>query len=398
MNPTEGLFMIGVTGTNGKTSVTQWIAQAFASLGRRCALVGTLGNGFPGALVPGPNTTPGAHVLRELLPDFRRQGAQACAMEVSSIGLHQGRVAGIRFDVAAFTNLTRDHLEYHGTMAAYAAEKAKLFRMPGLRGAVINLDDAFGRALAASLPAGVTLLGYTLESAPDLDPGDRHDSPHLRAEDIVMSTAGVRFRVRDVEFAVPVVGRFNIANLLAVIGVLQLGGVALADCARALAHVVPPPGRLQPLGGAGQPLVVVDYAHTPDALEQALLTLRETATARGGRLLCVFGCGGERDPGKRPLMGAVAERRADAVVLTSDNPRGEDPLAILDAIRAGMRALPAIEPDRAVAITAAVAAADTADVVLVAGKGHEPYQEIAGERRPFSDLETARVALEKRRC
>jgi len=389
------LFMVGVTGTNGKTSVTQWTAQALETLGQRCAVVGTLGNGFPGQLVAGPNTTPGAHVLRELLPEFCRQGAQACAMEVSSIGLHQGRVADVRFDVAAFTNLTRDHLEYHGTMAAYAAEKAKLFRMPGLRGAVINLDDAFGRELAANLPAGVRLVGYTLESAPDID---RHGSQRLRAEEIVMGAAGVRFRVRDVEFAAPVVGRFNVANLLAVIGVLQLRGIALSDCARALRGIAPPPGRLEPLGGTGEPLVVVDYAHTPDALEQALLTLRETATARGGRLLCVFGCGGERDPGKRPLMGAVAERLADAVVLTSDNPRGEDPQAILAAIRAGMRRPPAIEPDRAAAIAAAIAAADHADVVLVAGKGHEPYQEIAGERRPFSDSATVRAALEKRRC
>ncbi len=389
------LFMVGVTGTNGKTSVTQWIAQALETLGQRCAVVGTLGNGFPGELVAGPNTTPGAHVLRELLPEFCRQGAQACAMEVSSIGLHQGRVADVRFDVAAFTNLTRDHLEYHGTMAAYAAEKAKLFRMPGLRGAVINLDDAFGRELAANLPAGVHLVGYTLESAPDID---RHGGQRLRAEEIVMGEAGVHFRVRDVQFAAPVVGRFNVANLLAVIGVLQLRGIALSDCARALRGIAPPPGRLEPLGGAGEPLVLVDYAHTPDALEQALLTLRETATARGGRLLCVFGCGGERDPGKRPLMGAVAERLADAVVLTSDNPRGEDPQAILDAIRAGMRRPPAIEPDRAAAIAAAIAAADRADVVLVAGKGHEPYQEIAGERRPFSDSATVRAALEKRRC
>lgn len=389
---TSSLFMIGVTGTNGKTSVTQWLAQALNALGRKCAVVGTLGNGFPGApggLVPGPNTTPGAHVLRELLPDLMRQGAQACAMEVSSIGLHQGRVAGIRFDVAVFTNLTRDHLEYHGTMAAYAAEKAKLFVSPGLGCAVLNLDDPFGVELAARLKGNVRTIGYTLEDAVGTD-------VVLRASDLSESGGGIAFTLDGVDCRAPVVGRFNAANLLAVIGALRAGGATLADIAAVLPGLTPPAGRMQAIGGNDAPLVVVDYAHSPDALEKVLATLRGTTRARGGRLLCVFGCGGDRDAGKRPLMGAAAERLADAVVLTSDNPRGEAPQAIIAAILAGMTGRPLVEPDRAAAIAGAVARADARDVILLAGKGHETYQEVAGARLPFSDLAVATSALAAR--
>lgn len=383
-------LMVGVTGTNGKTSVTQWLAQALSSLGRKCAVIGTLGNGFPGSLVPGPNTTPGAHVLREMLPDLVDRGAQACAMEVSSIGLHQGRVAGLHFDVAVFTNFTRDHLDYHGDMAEYAAMKRKLFDMPGLRAAVINLDDPFGRELATTFAGKLRILGYTLESAPDID---RHGEMRLRAEDIAMTATGVSFSVRGVHFSAAVVGRFNIANLLAVIGVLQLQGISLLDGARAIATLTPPPGRMQAVSGASQPLVVIDYAHTPDALEKVLESLRGTAATRGGKLVCVFGCGGGRDTGKRPQMGAVAERRADRVIVTSDNPRHEEPRAIIAAIVAGMRGTPLVTPDRATAIREAIVTADACDVVLIAGKGHEPYQEIAGERLPFSDFEIAKSTL-----
>jgi len=379
-------FMVGVTGTNGKTSVTQWIAQALYTRGRKCALVGTLGNGFPDALEPGPNTTPGIHVLREFLPESVRQGAQACAMEVSSIGLHQNRVAGIRFDVAVFTNLTRDHLEYHKTMEAYAAEKAKLFAWPGLGHAVLNLDDPFGRTLATQLAGRVATSGYTLESATGTD-------RVLRAADLSESGGALAFTLDGVRFEAPLVGRFNAANLLAVIGALLAGGERLADIAAVLRHIVPPAGRMQPIGGNNAPLVIVDYAHSPDALNKVLATLRGTTQARGGQLLCVFGCGGDRDPGKRPQMGAIAARLADAVVVTSDNPRSEDPLAIIGQILAGMTSKPAVEPDRAAAINAAIAAADNRDVILIAGKGHEPYQEIAGVRTPFSDLECAKSAL-----
>lgn len=391
------LFMVGVTGTNGKTSVTQWIAQALAAMGEKCAIVGTLGNGFPGALTASPNTTPGAAVLRELMPEFIRQGATACAMEVSSIGLHQGRVAGIRFDVAVFTNFTRDHLDYHGTMEAYAAEKRKLFEMPGISTAVLNLDDPFGVDLAARLKGRVRTIGYTLEGA--LESGaclDNCTDSVLHAVDLVETGAGIAFTLDGVRFTAPVVGRFNASNLLAVTGALLANGRSLKEIAAALAALAAPAGRMETLGGDAMPLVVVDYAHSPDALEKVLTTLRGTATAKGGKLVCVFGCGGDRDAGKRPLMGAIAERLADRVILTSDNPRSEDPLAIIAAIRAGMQQEPTIEVDRGSAIRQAVAEADKRDVILLAGKGHEPYQEIAGVRLPFSDSDIAKSALGKR--
>ncbi|WIM05391.1 MAG: UDP-N-acetylmuramoyl-L-alanyl-D-glutamate--2,6-diaminopimelate ligase [Candidatus Nitricoxidivorans perseverans] len=380
------MFMVGVTGTNGKTSVTQWIAQAMAARGRRCAIVGTLGNGFPGALVPGPNTTPGAAVLRQALPDFERRGATACAMEVSSIGIHQSRVAEVAFDVAVFTNLTRDHLDYHGTMEAYAAEKRRFFDLPGLRAAVLNLDDPFGAALAEELAGRMRVIGYTLE-------GRTCGGETLSASDIAPDGAGIAFTLAGVRFEAPVIGRFNVSNLLAVTGALLAGGETLENIAGALRGIIPPPGRMETLGGTDRPLVVVDYAHTPDALEKALSTLRETATARGGRLACVFGCGGDRDTGKRPLMGVIAERLADRVIVTSDNPRGEDPAAIIEAVVSGMAVRPETDLDRSRAIVRAILSADVRDVILLAGKGHEPYQEIGGVRHPFSDVGQARAAL-----
>ena len=389
--PSERLWLAGVTGTNGKTSVSQWIAQAMDALGQRCAVVGTLGNGFVDALAESPNTTPDALTLHAALAGFLARGAQACAMEVSSIGLDQGRANGAAFDVAVFTNLTRDHLEYHGTMEAYAAAKEKLFAMPGLGAAVINLDDAFGVELARRLRGRLPVLGYTLgASAAGTD-------EVLRAENLRMGAAGIEFELNGTTLAAPVVGRFNASNLLAVAGALLTRGESLEAIAAALPAIRPPPGRMQALGGHGMPLVVVDYAHTPDALEKALGVLRETAAARGGSLVCIFGCGGERDPGKRPQMGAIAEALADRVLLTSDNPRGEDAQAIVAAIAAGMRRAPQVEADRARAVAEAVADAGARDVVLLAGKGHEPYQEIAGVRHPYSDLDAAKSALEARR-
>ena len=386
--PSEKLALIGVTGTNGKTSVSQWIAQASNNLGRKCAVMGTLGNGFPGALEESPNTTPDAITVHRLLASYVEQGANACAMEVSSIGLDQGRVNGARFATAVFTNLTRDHLDYHRDMVAYAKAKALLFEVAGLKTAVVNLDDSFGRDLAQRLQGRVRVIGYTLGAAPT--------SEVLAAENLVITSTGLHFTLRGLPVTAPLIGRFNASNLLAVIGALLAGGVALPDAIASVADLRPPPGRLQSVGGNGQPLVVVDYAHTPDALEKALETLRETAVARGGKLICVFGSGGDRDAGKRPLMGAVAERLADRVVLTSDNPRGENPGNIIAAIRAGLKTAPLTEPDRAKAIRAAVAGAASRDVILLAGKGHEPYQEIAGVRHPFSDVAQAQAALEQR--
>ena len=389
--PSEHLWLAGITGTNGKTSVSQWIAQAMDSLRHRCAVIGTLGNGFLDALDESPNTTPDAITLHAALAGFVKRGADACAIEVSSIGLDQGRINGAVFAVAVFTNLTRDHLEYHGSMAAYAAAKEQLFLVPGLDAAVLNLDDPLGLKLAMKLKGSLRTIGYTLGAADDSCVDEI-----LRAENLRMGAAGIEFDLRGVHFAAPVVGRFNASNLLAVTGALLARKERMEDIAVVLRDIRPPPGRMQALGGRDEPLVVVDYAHTPDALEKALGVLRETATVRGGRLFCVFGCGGERDPGKRPQMGAIADALADGVVLTSDNPRGENPQAIIDAIRGGMQRPPQIQSDRAQAIAGAIAAADARDVILLAGKGHEPYQEIAGVRQPFSDLEAAKSALEIR--
>ncbi len=390
--PSAKLWLAGVTGTNGKTSVSQWLMQALTHLGQRCAVIGTLGNGFPGALHASGFTTPDAPALHAALASFVTQGATACAMEVSSIGLAEGRLNGVLFDVAVFTNLTRDHLDYHGTMAAYGQAKAQLFAVPGLQAAVLNLDDPFAAELAARLRGKVRTIGYTLGPS-----GHGGADEVLAAERLTMTAAGLSFDLQGQAFAAPVVGRFNAANLLAVIGALVARGERLDAVAAALQQIQPPPGRMQTVGGEEEPLVVVDYAHSPDALEKVLGVLREVATARGGRLVCIFGCGGERDPGKRPEMGAVAERLADAVVVTSDNPRHEDAQAIINGILAGMKKPPAIEVNRGRAIASTVARAHPRDVILLAGKGHEPYQEIAGVRHPFDDAATAKSALATRR-
>lgn len=393
--PSEKLWLAGVTGTNGKTSVSQWLLQALTHLGQRCAVIGTLGNGFSGALRETGFTTPDALAVHAALSDFVRDGATACSMEVSSIGLAEDRVEGVRFDVAIFTNLTRDHLDYHGTMASYGAAKAQLFGTPGLKVAVLNLDDPFALSLAELVSAEVRTLGYTLEPSPA---GTEKVDAVLRAEQLHMSATGLNFTVQGQAFSVPVVGRFNASNLMAVIATLVARGEPLADIARALQHLQPPAGRMQPVGGDGEPLVIVDYAHTPDALEKVLTVLRELATARRGQLVCVFGCGGERDAGKRPAMGAAAERLADRVIVTSDNPRHENAEAIIHDILAGMTHPPTVETKREDAIASAIGQAHVHDVILLAGKGHETYQEIAGVRYPFDDVTAAKSALAIRRA
>ncbi|MFO7541908.1 MAG: UDP-N-acetylmuramoyl-L-alanyl-D-glutamate--2,6-diaminopimelate ligase [Thiobacillus sp.] len=381
--PSRALHMVGITGTNGKTSVAHWVAQAFSQLARKTALIGTVGNGFPGALTPAFNTTPDAIELQQRLAHYRQQGATACAMEVSSHGLAQGRVNGTAFNVAVLTNLSRDHLDYHGDMDSYAAAKARLFSWPGLEWAVLNVDDAFGQRLESETrPARVAGYGFQRGS--------------VVCDTLRLTQAGLHLNVHtdwgNSEFDVPLLGRFNAANVLAVLTTLLVSGVKLDDACRALAQITPPPGRMQTFGGEAHPLVVVDYAHSPDALEKVLATLREIVS--GGRLICVFGCGGNRDKGKRPLMGQAASAGADEVWVTSDNPRNEDPLHIIDDILAGMKSRPRVEADRARAIFEAVGGAHQGDVVLIAGKGHEDYQEIAGERVPFSDVVVARKALE----
>ena len=388
-SPSRDLWMVGVTGTNGKTSCAHWIAAGFAANGRPSAVLGTLGNGLWGALEDAPNTTLDAALLHETLRDLRMKGAQTVAMEVSSHGLDQGRVNGVAFDVALFTNLSRDHLDYHGTMAAYGAAKARLFERPELGVGVVNADDAFGQSLIdISRSAGRKILTYGFGAADIV--GTR----------LTASTRGLAFAVETPwgkgEIHTRLVGAFNAANLLGVLGILLVSGVGIEPAVAFLAGAEPPPGRMQRLGGDGAPLVVIDYAHTPDALDKVLTALR-SAVASSGQLVCVFGCGGDRDRGKRPEMGRVAARLADRVIVTSDNPRSEEPDAIASDIVHGIRETGnrryGIELDRADAIAKSIAEARAGDVVLVAGKGHEPYQETAGVRRPFLDAEHAARAL-----
>jgi UDP-N-acetylmuramoyl-L-alanyl-D-glutamate--2,6-diaminopimelate ligase len=385
-DPSQHLWMVGVTGTNGKTSTSQWIAQSLDRIGKRSAVIGTLGQGMVDALVATPNTTPDAIVLQRFLRDMLQGGARACAMEVSSHGLDQGRTAGIKFDVALFTNLTRDHLDYHGSMEAYAQAKARLFQARGLKVAVLNIDDAFGAELERRLrSSSLEIISYGIGA------GD------LNARIERLDTDGIELTVTsrhgETRIASPLLGRFNVSNLLGVLGVLLASGVTLGDAARAIAALRSARGRMETIGGDDKPRVVIDYAHSPDALEKVLTTLRD-ALADGQQLICVFGCGGDRDSGKRPVMGGIAARFAHHVIVTSDNPRSENPSAIIDAIVAGMPASghEVIENRRA-AIFAAIQAARAGDVVLVAGKGHEDYQEIRGVRHAFDDLLVAQQAL-----
>ena len=389
--PSEAMTLIGVTGTNGKTSSVQLLAQAFTQLGHRAATIGTLGAGLHGALQSGERTTPDVISVHALLAQFRDAGATHIAMEVSSHALDQHRVDAVAFDVAVFTNLTRDHLDYHRTMEAYGAAKARLFAWPGLRAAVINVDDAFGRELAASLPPSSQKLRYAVES----------EDAELRASGVRTHADGIDFHLRTPWGSGPVhsrlLGRFNVANLLAVAGALGALDVSFDQIRGALEMLVPVTGRMNRLGGGACPLVVVDYAHTPDALQQALTTLRAHC---GGKLICVFGAGGERDAGKRPQMGAIAESHADLCIVTDDNPRGEDGDAIVAAILSGFAQPQRVRVmrDRARAIALALTEARAGDVVLIAGKGHEAYQESAGQKRPFDDFAVARSALEERAC
>jgi UDP-N-acetylmuramoyl-L-alanyl-D-glutamate--2,6-diaminopimelate ligase len=408
--PSESMQVIGVTGTNGKTTTAFWIAQMLARSGSRCAVLGTVGSGFPGeAMADALLTTPDAISLQREVLRLRAAGARALAMEVSSIGLEQGRASGMRFDVAVFTNLTRDHLEYHGTMQAYEAAKAMLFDWPTLTAAVLNLDDAAGRRLLARLAerahaGALRITGYTTYAG-SLDATSAGSLAHLlRAREIRVNPNGLEFTLQfgrsEQRLEVPLFGNFNVSNLLATIGAVLACGVDFDLACRAAPQLLSPPGRMQRVRtrNAAEPMVLVDYAHTADAIEQALLALRPQATARGGSLWIVFGAGGERDPGKRAPMGAAAGKYADRLVITSDNPRREDPAAIVAAVAAGVPTRLNVEVivDRGQAIAHALAAADMHDVVLIAGKGHEMTQDIGGVKRPFSDVEQARAALSAR--
>ncbi len=406
--PSEKLWLTGVTGTNGKTSTSHWIAHALNDAGKRCALIGTLGNGFVESLQPSANTTPDAISVHGLLADYLRADAQAVAMEVSSHALAQGRVNGVRFDMALLTNLSRDHLDYHGDMESYAASKRKLFDWQDLKFAVINLDDAFGAELAEQLRDGsAEVVGYGLSDAA-LQLAERLGLRMVYGNLMEMSGQGLRLQVHSSWGAAVLesvlVGRFNAANLLGVLAVLLASGIGLDKAVQSLGRVQAVAGRMQRLGGAGQPTVIVDYAHTPDALEKVLLALREVGASQvgkhgGGKLICVFGCGGDRDRGKRAMMGLVAERFSDHCIVTSDNPRSEDPQRIIAEILGGMTAdNHEFIIERAAAIGRAIGMARQGDTVLIAGKGHEGYQETNGVKHPFSDVAVAAQALEEWRA
>ncbi|HEY0855768.1 MAG TPA: UDP-N-acetylmuramoyl-L-alanyl-D-glutamate--2,6-diaminopimelate ligase [Albitalea sp.] len=404
--PSERLKVIAVTGTNGKTSTAWWTAQALTLLGQRSGVIGTLGIGEPpsgqdmGSITATGMTTPDPVTLHAALKGFADAGFAACAMEASSIGIVEQRLTGTHIDTALFTNFTQDHLDFHVTMEAYWQAKAQLFAWPGLGAAVLNLDDPQGAALARSLQ-GADLDIWTYSARQDA---------RLYAHQITYVDGGLAFDLYEGEAQAPVrtglIGDYNVSNLLAVVGALRTLGVSLADAADACGALTPVPGRMQRVYAHADyddeqhhyedlPEVVVDYAHTPDALEKALLALRPLVQARGGELWCVFGCGGNRDAGKRPQMGALAQRFANRVIVTSDNPRHEAPALIISHIVAGMTGAtkPMVIEDRRAAIAQAVRYAEGRDVVLIAGKGHEDYQEIGGVKHPFSDVVEARAML-----
>jgi UDP-N-acetylmuramoyl-L-alanyl-D-glutamate--2,6-diaminopimelate ligase len=400
-HPSHALQVLAVTGTNGKTSTAWWLAQALSSpvLQKVCGLVGTLGVGRLPHLMTTGMTTPDPVLLQRQFQQFAGDGVTHCAIEASSIGLAEHRLDGTHIRVAVFTNFTQDHLDYHGDMARYWSAKAALFAWPGLQAAVINIDDVQGALLAQQLQSGSL----------DVWTCSRRGPARLQARALA-SDQGLAFDVIEGDTVqtlhTSLIGDYNMDNLLGVIGSLRALGVDLAQAVQACAQLTAVPGRMERVtfellaaqADVTSPLVVVDYAHTPDAITQALAALRSQATLRGGRLWCVLGCGGDRDASKRPLMAAAAEAAADQVVLTSDNPRSESPEAIVAAMVQGLTRPQSvsIQLDRALAIADAVAQSAAQDVVLVAGKGHESEQEIRGVRHPFSDVAQAQAALQQR--
>jgi UDP-N-acetylmuramoyl-L-alanyl-D-glutamate--2,6-diaminopimelate ligase len=396
--PSANLTVAGITGTNGKTTCAWLLAQALEYSGRRAAYVGTLGGGGIHDLTDFGTTTPDAVTLHRLLARLRARGFAAVAMEVSSHGIDQDRCAGVRFHTAVFTNLTRDHLDYHADMAAYGAAKARLFAWPTLKARVINVDDPFGLELAQTSHRGADAAQLVLTSQ---RPSEwlASGTDYVCARAVVARDTGLELAIESsrgtARLTSRLLGDFNIDNLLTVLAVLLAWDLPLSDACAALSRCSAPPGRMQPEGGGKQPLVLIDYSHTPDALAKALHAAR--AYCRG-RLHCVFGCGGDRDPGKRGEMGGIAARGADLLVVTDDNPRSEDPAVITDAILRGVAQADGLGRvrvihDRALAIRSALTAAAPDDVVLVAGKGHEEYQIVGAERRVFSDTDVVRAAL-----
>ena len=398
--PSLALDVVAITGTNGKTSTAWWLAHALQNAGKRCAMVGTLGVGEIGQLEVTGMTTPDPVLLQARLRDMADAGVNACAIEASSIGLAEHRLDGTQVRVAMFTNFTQDHLDYHGDMASYWQAKLALFSWAGLQAAVVNIDDAQGAALAAQLQSRGDVRVWTVSCIANAASGVQH----IVARHIQHGARGLCFEVVDGEEAyaleTQLVGLYNVSNVLGVIACLRALGYSLVDAVQACRVLPAVPGRMQTVGEAGEPLVVIDYAHTPDAVTQAVQALLPLVKSRGGELICVLGCGGDRDAAKRPLMAAAAEQHAQHVVLTSDNPRSEDPQTILSHMLAGLNnaANAIVVADRAQAIAQTVQRARAQDVVLVAGKGHEDYQEIAGVKYPFSDVQQARDALTQRRA
>lgn len=395
-HPSGEMDVLAVTGTNGKTTTAWWLAHALSKveLNARagCALVGTLGVGVPPTLESTGMTTPDPVLLQRVFRNYADAGLAACAIEASSIGIVEHRLDGSKIRVALFTNFTQDHLDYHGSMDAYWQAKAQLFDWPGLQAAVVNIDDAHGAKLWAKLQAKPLDVWSVSIQGP----------ARLQAKDIGLGDEGLNFTVLEAGHSLRMntrlVGQYNVSNLLGVLATLRSLGLTLDEAVAACADLEPVPGRMQQIAKADQPLVAVDYAHTPDALEKALRALQPAAQQRGGKLWCVFGCGGDRDNSKRPLMGQAAQANADAVFVTSDNPRSERPESIIDQILAGMEPGQTlhVQADRAAAIAEAIARAGARDVVLIAGKGHEDYQETKGERHPFSDMAEAHKALAAR--
>jgi UDP-N-acetylmuramoyl-L-alanyl-D-glutamate--2,6-diaminopimelate ligase len=391
--PSSQLRITGITGTNGKTTCAYLLAQCLERLGSQAAYMGTIGWGRIASLAPAALTTPDAITVHRQLAQLRASGVREVAMEVSSQALDQNRVAGVRFHSAAFTNLSRDHLDYHGSMAGYGAAKARLFAVPDLEHIVVNVGDAFGREFAQNYAGRVPLTAIWIGAG---DSGWLAERA-LRAVTVTLNMHGISLQL-DGSFGKAVVstqllGRFNAENSLVVIACLLSLGASLDEAARALAECVPPPGRMEVVepGAPGKPVAVVDYAHTPDALAKALEALREHCT---GSLWCVFGCGGDRDTGKRPLMGTIADELADQIIVTDDNPRSENPAAIARAIVGGVRSNHVrIIHDRGEAIGTALKEAKASDIVLIAGKGHEDYQIYGETRRSFSDRREAQRYL-----
>jgi UDP-N-acetylmuramyl-tripeptide synthetase len=406
--PSQALDVLAITGTNGKTSTAWWLAHALGRVGQRCAVVGTLGVGELDQLEVTGMTTPDPVLLQARLRDMVTRGVQACAIEASSIGLAEHRLDGTQVRVALFTNFTQDHLDYHGSMADYWQAKAALFDWPGLAAAVVNTDDPHGAQLAQQLSqrddVALWTVGIVADTTHAQTLGAQSQERHVQATLVRHGARGLSFEVVEGDHRhtlnTTLVGHYNVSNLLGVIACLRALGHSLADAVQACAELPAVPGRMQAVGHADQPLVVVDYAHTPDAVMQALHALRPLAQTRGGALVCVLGCGGDRDSAKRPLMAAAAEQHADRVVLTSDNPRSEDPQVILAHMLAGLTRPQAAQhiPDRGQAIATAVGQARAQDVVLVAGKGHEDYQEVQGVKLPFSDVAQAQAALQQWRA